>query len=70
MDAHPEQILNRSQKSFNIKIQSNIEFIYLHKRKWVEAYMYPYFTLLGQSLGSIWLGIEALNNLVPGKIIM
>lgn len=70
MDAHPEQILNRSQKSFNIKIQSNIEFIYLHKRKWVEAHMYPYFTLLGQSLGSIWLGIEALNNLVPGKIIM
>lgn len=70
MDAHPEQILNRSQKSFNIKIQSNIEFIYLHKRKWVEARMYPYFTLFGQSLGSIWLGIEALNNLVPGKIIM
>ncbi|XP_015171322.1 PREDICTED: GDP-Man:Man(3)GlcNAc(2)-PP-Dol alpha-1,2-mannosyltransferase [Polistes dominula] len=65
LDADPEQILNKSQKSFNIKIQSNIEFIYLHKRKWVEANMYPYFTLLGQSLGSIWLGIEALNNLVP-----
>ncbi|XP_046818539.1 GDP-Man:Man(3)GlcNAc(2)-PP-Dol alpha-1,2-mannosyltransferase isoform X1 [Vespa crabro] len=65
LDADPEQILNRSQKSFNIKIQSNIKFIYLHKRKWVEAQMYPYFTLLGQSLGSIWLGIEALNNLVP-----
>lgn len=65
LDADPEQILNRSQKSFNIKIQSNIEFVYLHKRKWVEARMYPYFTLLCQSLGSIWLGIEALNNLVP-----
>ncbi|XP_047353761.1 GDP-Man:Man(3)GlcNAc(2)-PP-Dol alpha-1,2-mannosyltransferase-like isoform X1 [Vespa velutina] len=65
LDADPEQILNKSQKSFNIKIQSNIKFIYLHKRKWVEAQIYPYFTLLGQSLGSIWLGIEALNNLVP-----
>lgn len=65
LDADPEQILNRSQKSFNIKINPKIEFIYLHKRKWVEAYMYPYFTLLGQSLGSVWLGIEALNNLVP-----
>lgn len=31
--------------------------------------MYPYFTLLGQSLGSIWLGIEALNSFVPGKIL-
>lgn len=30
--------------------------------------MYPYFTLLGQSLGSIWLGIEALNSLLPGDI--
>lgn len=65
LDADPEQILNKSQKSFDIKVKSNISFIYLHKRKWVEAYMYPYFTLLGQSLGSIWLGYEALNNLVP-----
>lgn len=27
--------------------------------------MYPYFTLLGQSLGSVWLGIEAINGLLP-----
>lgn len=32
--------------------------------------MYPYFTLLGQSLGSIWLGLEALNSFVPGKNVL
>ncbi|RLU19736.1 hypothetical protein DMN91_008293 [Ooceraea biroi] len=63
--ADPEQILKRTEKTFNVKLQPNIEFVYLHRRKWVEASMYPYCTLLGQSLGSIWLGIEALNNLPP-----
>ncbi|XP_032666724.1 GDP-Man:Man(3)GlcNAc(2)-PP-Dol alpha-1,2-mannosyltransferase isoform X2 [Odontomachus brunneus] len=61
----PEDILNRTEKVFNLKLQRNITFVYLHRRKWVEASMYPYFTLLGQSLGSIWLGIEALNNFLP-----
>lgn len=67
---HPEQILNKTEKIFNYKIQRKIEFVYLHRRKWVEASMYPYFTLLGQSLGSIWLGIEALNSFVPGKKVL
>ncbi|XP_076164019.1 ALG11 alpha-1,2-mannosyltransferase isoform X2 [Ptiloglossa arizonensis] len=65
LDADPEQILNKTEKVFNFKTQHRIEFVYLHRRKWVEATMYPYFTLLGQSLGSVWLGIEALNNFVP-----
>lgn len=64
--AGPEEILSRTEKVFNVKLQRNIEFVYLHRRKWVEASMYPYFTLLGQSLGSILLGIEALNSLLPG----
>jgi len=66
--ADPEQILKKTEKSFNVKLLPNIEFIYLHRRKWVEASMYPYCTLLGQSVGSVWLGIEALNNFPPGKI--
>lgn len=28
--------------------------------------MYPYFTLLGQSLGSMYLAYEALQQLNPG----
>ncbi len=35
----------------------NLEFVYLHKREYVEAKMYPYFTMLGQSLGSLILGM-------------
>ncbi|XP_043249987.1 GDP-Man:Man(3)GlcNAc(2)-PP-Dol alpha-1,2-mannosyltransferase [Colletes gigas] len=65
LDADSEQILNKTEKVFNIKARHKIEFMYLHRRKWVEASMYPYFTLLGQSLGSVWLGIEALNSFVP-----
>ncbi|XP_076618718.1 ALG11 alpha-1,2-mannosyltransferase [Colletes latitarsis] len=65
LDADAEQILNKTEKVFNFKARHKIEFVYLHRRKWVEASMYPYFTLLGQSLGSVWLGIEALNSYVP-----
>ncbi|XP_011493960.1 PREDICTED: GDP-Man:Man(3)GlcNAc(2)-PP-Dol alpha-1,2-mannosyltransferase isoform X2 [Ceratosolen solmsi marchali] len=38
-------------------------------RKWVETKNYPYFTLLGQSLGSLWLGYEALTLLQPDIFI-
>lgn len=69
LDADPEKILSRTEKTFNLKLRPNIEFVYLHGRKWVEASTYPYFTLLGQSLGSVYLGIEALNNLTPGDVI-
>ena len=53
----PDQIIARAQSRFNMKIdEHNLEFVYLHRRRWVEAEMYPYLTLLGQSLGSVWLG--------------
>ena len=67
VQSRPDQIIDRAKERFNIELpnRKNVSFIYLHRRKWVEAYMYPYFTLLGQSLGSIWLGLEALENCVP-----
>jgi hypothetical protein len=36
--------------------ENGVKFVYLYQRKWVEAQMYPRFTLLGQSLGSMYLG--------------
>ena len=39
----------------NISSQ-RLRFVYLHQRKYVEATMYPYFTMLGQSFGSLILG--------------
>lgn len=43
----------------------NIDFVFLRRRRWVEAASYPYFTMLGQSLGSVVLGFEALSSFVP-----
>lgn len=66
-DVNPgDQIIARAMQRFNLSLNSSqLEFIYLHRRKWVEADMYPYFTLLGQSLGSVFLGLEALEKCIP-----
>jgi alpha-1,2-mannosyltransferase len=40
-------------------------FVYLTRRKWVEDSRYPVMTLLGQSLGSMILGFEALLKFQP-----
>lgn len=50
----------------NVDLDSGVKFIYMTKRRWLEAERYPYFTLLGQCLGSIYLGFEALAQLNPG----
>ena len=36
-----------------------------NRRSWVEAEKYPYFTMLGQSFGSLVLATEALLSFVP-----
>ncbi|XP_059171882.1 GDP-Man:Man(3)GlcNAc(2)-PP-Dol alpha-1,2-mannosyltransferase-like [Physella acuta] len=63
--ASPEEILDRARQRFNIVLPQRVEFVYLHYRSWVEAVKYPYFTLLGQSIGSVFLGFEALFSFVP-----
>lgn len=65
LEASPDEIIKRAKQRFNIILPNNIEFIYLHRRSWVEAENYPYFTLVGQSFGSIILGIEALRLFQP-----
>lgn len=65
-DATPKQILSKCRNNFNIHIDADrLEFIFLNQRKWVEAERYPMFTLLGQSLGSMILGFEALLKFQP-----
>jgi len=65
-DAAPDQILARARERFDMDIQdTNLTFKYLHRRHWVEAEYYPMFTMLGQSLGSLVLGAEALLAFVP-----
>ena len=59
-----QEILDRVRSTFNIELPGSLDlrFVYLEKRPAVEAVRYPRFTLLGQSLGSIVLGWEALSS--------
>ena len=59
-------ILSKTKERFNIEIPANqVDFFFLKKRKWIEASTWPRFTLLGQSIGSLILGWEALCLLNP-----
>lgn len=64
-DASSQEILLKARQRFNITLPKPVEFIFLTRRNWVEARKYPIFTLLGQSLGSLVLGWEALTSYVP-----
>ncbi len=71
VDAAPDQILSRVRSRFNVDgvSEADVEFVYLHRRRAVEAALYPVFTLLGQSLGSVWLGLEALSHGAPDVFV-
>ncbi|XP_077154246.1 GDP-Man:Man(3)GlcNAc(2)-PP-Dol alpha-1,2-mannosyltransferase [Ranitomeya variabilis] len=64
-DVSGEDILNGAVGRFNITLNYPVKFVFLEKRYLVEDRLYPHFTLLGQSLGSILLGWEALVKCVP-----
>lgn len=65
-DAAPDQILSRARDRFDMDIPCDrLEFVYLAKRRYVEANSWPRFTMLGQSIGSVILGVEALLSFVP-----
>lgn len=70
MDTTAKKILEKAQNTFNITVnEDNLSFVFLEKRRYIEADRYPRFTLLFQSLGSIWLGLVALMKHQPGRII-
>lgn len=70
LEATPRDILKKAQNRFNVKIQEkDVEFVYLRRRYWVVAERYPYFTMLGQSLGSVVLGLEAAFRYPPDVFI-
>ncbi|XP_058985141.1 GDP-Man:Man(3)GlcNAc(2)-PP-Dol alpha-1,2-mannosyltransferase [Musca domestica] len=66
IESSPNAILEKAKSVFNIYIEKDsVTFVYLKLRHWVEAKKYPCFTLLGQSIGSILLGLEALCKFPP-----
>jgi len=65
-DATRDVILANVRRRFNIDLNpARVQFLYLTTREWILASKWPRFTLLGQSLGSLILGWDAFNMLVP-----
>ena len=64
VDKTPEAILSMVQNRFKLQLR-DVDFVYLKRRGWVEARCWPRFTILGQSLGSMLLGLEAVLKLAP-----
>ncbi|KAH8082473.1 mannosyltransferase [Cristinia sonorae] len=69
-DATKEQILAKVKARFAIDLSpSSVHFVFLQKRRWVEDKSWPRFTILGQSIGSMFLAWEAMNKLIPDLFI-
>ncbi|KAG0298245.1 asparagine-linked glycosylation protein [Linnemannia gamsii] len=65
-DVNKQDILDRVRTRFNIELDpSLVGFEFLKKRFWIENAKWPRFTLIGQSIGSMVLGWEALKYVVP-----
>lgn len=65
----PEQMVSNVSQNLKMDLVRVPRFVFLHQRKWVEAERYPVCTLLGQSVGSVVLGIEALIKCTPDYFI-
>ncbi|KAJ7505759.1 mannosyltransferase [Mycena galericulata] len=68
--ATKSSIIEKVQSRFSITLSpSTLHFVFLNRRVLVEDSTYPHFTLIGQSLGSVFLVAEALSLLVPDAYI-
>jgi len=58
------------QSRFDITLDPTLlHFVFLKSRRMVEDSTWPRFTLLGQSIGSVYLAWEAMSKLVPDLYI-
>ncbi|XP_044948047.1 GDP-Man:Man(3)GlcNAc(2)-PP-Dol alpha-1,2-mannosyltransferase isoform X1 [Hordeum vulgare subsp. vulgare] len=64
-DASPDGLAARALDRFGVRLLRPPQVVHLNKRKWIEARTYPRFTMIGQSLGSVYLAWEALNKFTP-----
>ncbi|KAL0579865.1 asparagine-linked glycosylation protein [Marasmius crinis-equi] len=70
IDATKEEIIAKVKARFDIVLDpKKITFVFLQRRKLIEDSTWPFFTLLGQSLGSMVLAWEAMNKLIPDLYI-
>lgn len=64
------QIVDKVKERFAITLEAErLYFVHLTQIRLVQAQLYPHFTLLGQSLGSLVLALDAFHGLVPDVFI-
>ncbi|CCM03735.1 uncharacterized protein FIBRA_05881 [Fibroporia radiculosa] len=69
-DASKQQIIDKVKAGFDISLSpDSLHFVFLTSRYLVEDSTWPRFTLLGQSLGSMYLAWEAMSKLIPDLFI-
>ncbi|KAJ7632921.1 mannosyltransferase [Roridomyces roridus] len=70
VDATKSEILKKVESRFSITLApETLHFVFLKRRVLIEDATYPHFTLIGQSMGSVGLVLEAMSLLVPHAYI-
>ncbi|XP_027335076.1 GDP-Man:Man(3)GlcNAc(2)-PP-Dol alpha-1,2-mannosyltransferase [Abrus precatorius] len=64
-DATPHSLMARALDRFGVTLLSPPKVVHLYKRNWIEEATYPHLTMIGQSLGSMYLAWEALYKFTP-----
>ncbi|KAL9226693.1 hypothetical protein vseg_002476 [Gypsophila vaccaria] len=64
-DSSPHSLFSRASSRFGVSLISPPQVVHLNNRKWIEENTYPRFTMIAQSLGSVYLSWEALCNFTP-----
>ncbi|CAA7028910.1 unnamed protein product [Microthlaspi erraticum] len=64
-DSSSDSLARRAVDRFGVHLLFPPKVIHLNKRKWIEERTYPHFTMIGQSLGSVYLAWEALRKFTP-----
>lgn len=64
-EATPQSLAGRALDRFGVELLRSPQVVRLSKRKWIEEQTYPHFTMIGQSLGSVYLAWEALCKYTP-----
>lgn len=60
-----ESVIDGVKKTFNIELPRPVEFIHLRSTGALNLKMWPLSTLLGQSIASMWVGMEAFSSFIP-----
>lgn len=60
-----DNVINGVKRIFNIDLPRPVEFIHLSSTDTLNLKMWPLSTLLGQSIASMWVGMEAFSSFIP-----